>query len=224
MKKTLVILFVAGVLAACKSTDSNKSDYQYKDVPFTNVHFSDDFWAPRIETIRSVTVPFAFHKCEETHRIDNFAVAGKLMEGKFNSPYPFDDSDVYKIMEGAAYLLAVKEDKALDMYMDSLIHLIGAAQEPDGYLYTTRTIGGDSQHPWAGSKRWENERDNSHELYNVGHMYEAAVAHYLATGKRSFLDIAIKSADLLCNTFGPEEEKITALFPQHYNLIFFIST
>ena len=209
MKKTLVILFVAGVLAACKSTDSNKSDYQYKDVPFTNVHFSDDFWAPRIETIRSVTVPFAFHKCEETHRIDNFAVAGKLMEGKFNSPYPFDDSDVYKIMEGAAYLLAVKEDKALDMYMDSLIHLIGAAQEPDGYLYTTRTIGGDSQHPWAGSKRWENERDNSHELYNVGHMYEAAVAHYLATGKRSFLDIAIKSADLLCNTFGPEEEKIT---------------
>ena len=86
----------------------------------------------------------------------------------------------------------MKEDKALDMYMDSLIHLIGAAQEPDGYLYTTRTIGGDSQHPWAGSKRWENERDNSHELYNVGHMYEAAVAHYLATGKRSFLDIAIK--------------------------------
>ena len=121
MKKTLVILFVAGVLAACKSTDSNKSDYQYKDVPFTNVHFSDNFWAPRIETIRSVTVPFAFHKCEETYRIDNFAVAGKLMEGKFNSPYPFDDSDVYKIMEGAAYLLAVKEDKALDMYMDSLI-------------------------------------------------------------------------------------------------------
>ena len=108
MKKTLVILFVAGVLAACKSTDSNKSDYQYKDVPFTTVHFSDDFWAPRIETIRSVTVPFAFHKCEETHRIDNFAVAGKLMEGKFNSPYPFDDSDVYKIMEGAALLYNCK--------------------------------------------------------------------------------------------------------------------
>ena len=159
MKKTLVILFVAGVLAAHGQHEVGGTfhrlavqDYQYKDVPFTNVHFSDDFWAPRIETIRSVTVPFAFHKCEETHRIDNFAVAGKLMEGKFNSPYPFDDSDVYKIMEGAAYLLAVKEDKALDMYMDSLIHLIGAAQEPDGYLYTTRTIGGDSQHPWAGSK------------------------------------------------------------------------
>lgn len=209
MKKTLMILFAAGALVGCKSVGTDKSDYQYRDVPFTNVHFSDNFWAPRIETIRSVTVPFAFHKCEETHRIDNFAVAAKQMEGKFNSPYPFDDSDVYKIMEGAAYLLAVKEDKALDAYMDSLIHLIGAAQEPDGYLYTTRTIGGESQHPWAGSKRWENERDNSHELYNVGHMYEAAVAHHQATGKRSFLDIAIKSADLLCATFGPEEGKIT---------------
>ena len=75
------------------------------------------------------------------------------MEGKFNSPYPFDDSDVYKIMEGAAYLLAVKEDKALDMYMDSLIHLIGAAAGT-GWLSYTRTIGGIPQHPWAGSKRW----------------------------------------------------------------------
>lgn len=208
MKKTLMMLGLAGTLLACQSVDTN-SDYTYKDVPFTQVHFTDRFWAPRIETIRSVTVPFAFQKCEETHRIDNFAVAAKLMEGKFNSPYPFDDSDVFKIMEGASYLLAVKEDKALDAYMDSIIHLIGAAQEPDGYLYTTRTIGGASQHPWAGDKRWVNERDNSHELYNVGHMYEAAVAHFQATGKRTFLDIAIKSANLLCNTFGPEEGKIT---------------
>lgn len=208
MKKVLMMLGLAGSLLACKATDIH-SDYTYKNVPFSQVHFTDNFWAPRIETIRSVTVPYAFHKCEETHRIDNFAVAAKLMEGKFNSPYPFDDSDIYKIMEGASYLLAVKEDKALEAYMDSIIHLIGAAQEPDGYLYTTRTIGGKSQHPWAGNKRWVNERDNSHELYNVGHMYEAAVAHYQATGKRSFLDIAIKSADLLCDTFGPEEGKLT---------------
>lgn len=103
------------------------------------------------------------------------------MEGEFNSPYPFDDSDVYKIMEGASYLMAVKQDKALDAYVDSLITLIAAAQEPDGYLYTVRTSG--RNHPWIGKERWENERDNSHELYNVGHMYEAAVAPYLATGK-----------------------------------------
>ena len=183
-------------------------DYTYQDVPFTNVHFTDKFWAGRIETVRNVTVPFAFDKCEETGRIDNFAIAGKLKEGRFNSPYPFDDSDVYKIMEGAAYLLAVEKDPELDAYMDSLIYLIGKAQEPDGYLYTNRTIS-NPLHPWAAKHRWENERDNSHELYNVGHMYEAAVAHYKATGKRTFLDIAIKNANLLCETFGPEPGKIT---------------
>lgn len=209
MKKIFLIPVLALGLASCNSGEKAASDYQYKDVPFTNVHFTDNFWAPRIETIRSVTIPFAFKKCEDTHRIDNFAVAGGLMEGKFNSPYPFDDSDVYKIMEGASYILAVQDDPALDHYIDSLITLIGAAQEPDGYLYTTRTIGGETVHPWAGSKRWENERDNSHELYNVGHMYEAAVAHYQATGKRNFLDIAIKSADLLCEVFGPGEGQIT---------------
>lgn len=208
MKKALLYALVSLGFVSCHSDQISMSDYIYKNVPFTNVHFTDSFWAPRIETIRQVTVPFAFRKCEETHRIDNFAVAAKLKEGKFDSPYPFDDSDVYKIMEGASYLLAVKKDIALETYMDSLIYLIGAAQEPDGYLYTTRTIGGESQHPWAGSKRWENERDNSHELYNVGHMYEAAVAHYQATGKRSFLDIAIKNANLLCETFGKEEGKI----------------
>ena len=208
MKKIFLAIWAIGSLCACETIEE-KVDYTYKEVPFTDVHFTDNFWLPRIETIRNVTVPFAFRKCEETHRIDNFAVAAGIKEGKFNSPYPFDDSDVYKIMEGASYLLAVKEDNGLDAYMDSLISLIGAAQEPDGYLYTTRTIGGSSIHPWAGKKRWENERDNSHELYNVGHMYEADVAHYQATGKRDFLDIAIKSADLLCNTFGPEEGKLT---------------
>ena len=208
MKKIFLAIWAIGSLCACETIEE-KVDYTYKEVPFTDVHFTDNFWLPRIETIRNVTVPFAFRKCEETHRIDNFAVAAGIKEGKFNSPYPFDDSDVYKIMEGASYLLAVKEDNGLDAYMDSLISLIGAAQEPDGYLYTTRTIGGSSTRPWAGKKRWENERDNSHELYNVGHMYEAAVAHYQATGKRDFLDIAIKSADLLCNTFGPEEGKLT---------------
>ncbi len=208
MKKIFLAIWAIGSLCACETIEE-KVDYTYKEVPFTDVHFTDNFWLPRIETIRNVTVPFAFRKCEETHRIDNFAVPAGIKEGKFNSPYPFDDSDVYKIMEGASYLLAVKEDNGLDAYMDSLISLIGAAQEPDGYLYTTRTIGGSSIHPWAGKKRWENERDNSHELYNVGHMYEAAVAHYQATGKRDFLDIAIKSADLLCNTFGPEEGKLT---------------
>jgi DUF1680 family protein len=150
-----------------------------------------------------VTVPYAFRKCEETGRIDNFAVAGGLKEGRFRGAYPFDDSDVFKIMEGASFLLAVQKDEKLDAYLDSLIFLIGKAQEPDGYLYTNRTIN-DPPHRWIGKNRWENEWDNSHETYNAGHMYEAAVAHYLATGKRNFLDIAIKNADLMCATFNPD--------------------
>ncbi len=202
MKKILLAVCLTPLLFSCKS-EENTMDYHYQDVPFTHVHFNDHFWAPRIETIRTVTVPFAFAKCEETGRIDNFAIAAKLMEGKFRTVYPFDDSDVFKIMEGASFLLAVQKDEKLDAYLDSLISLIGAAQEPDGYLYTNRTIN-NPPHPWIGKERWVNEWDNSHETYNAGHMYEAAVAHYLATGKRNFLDIAIKNADLMCRTFNPQ--------------------
>lgn len=215
MKRIVFVISVISILFSCQ-TEEKKTDYTYKDVPFTDVHFTDNFLASRIKTTKDVTIPFAFKKSEETGRIDNFAIAGGLKEGRFISPYPFDDSDVYKIMEGASYLLAVQEDKELDAYLDSLIYLIGKAQEPDGYLYTNRTIN-NPLHPWAGSVRWEDERDKSHELYNAGHMYEAAVAHYQATGKRTFLDIAIKNADFLCNTFGPEKGKLE-IAPGHQEI------
>lgn len=206
MKKYTCLVFSLLLipLSSCKEEQATeKGDYPYKDVNFTYVHLNDKFWTPRIETVRKVTIPFAFEKCEETGRIDNFAVAAGLMEGKFKGSYPFDDSDVFKIMEGAAFVLAVQKDEKLDAYMDSLITLIGKAQEPDGYLYTNRTIN-NPLHQWLTPNRWETEWDNSHETYNAGHMYEAAVAHYLATGKRNFLDIAIKNADLMCKTFNPE--------------------
>lgn len=183
------------------SNEEKIGDYQYKDVNFTKVKIHDKFLSTRIDSVCAITIPYAFQKCEETGRIDNFAVAGGVKKGKFRGSYPFDDSDVYKIMEGASFSLAVKKDEQLNHYMDSLIHLISLAQEPDGYLYTNRTIN-NPPHKWIGKKRWENEWDNSHETYNAGHLYEAAVAHYLATGKRNLLDIAIKNADLLCETFN----------------------
>lgn len=202
------ILSVALLLATAACTHKpSMQDYPYSEVRFTEVHLNDKFWRPRIDTVIRVTIPYAFKKCEETGRVDNFAIAAGLKEGEFCTVYPFDDSDLYKIIEGASYALMVRPDSALNHYLDSLIWLIGKAQEPDGYLYTTRTIG-KNVHPWAGKARWENERDNSHELYNMGHLYEAAAAHYYATGKKNLLDIALKNAELLCKTFGPGKREV----------------
>jgi DUF1680 family protein len=177
-------------------------DYPYTPVPFTDVRIDDAFWSPRLETNRTVTIPYDFRKCEETGRIDNFAKAGDLMEGEFRGNR-YDDSDVFKVIEGAAYSLALHPDPDLDRYLDGLIAKIAAAQEEDGYLYTTRTIDPENPARWAGEERWS-FLAQSHELYNVGHLYEAAVAHHLATGKRTLLDVALRNANLIDSVFGPE--------------------
>jgi hypothetical protein len=191
------------ILALGLAAPQAEKDYPIRPVPFTRVRFTDAFWAPRMETNRSVTLPACFRKCEETGRIDNFSKAAGLMEGPFKG-IPFDDSDVYKVMEGAAYSLALRPDPGLDQYLDGLIAKIAAAQEPDGYLYTARKLMTPEQcaKTLAGPRRWEFE-SSSHELYNAGHLYEAAAAHFQATGKRNLLDVAIKNANLLLEVFGP---------------------
>lgn len=184
-------------------TGHSQTDVPILEVPFTQVRFQDDFWSPRMETNRTVSIPSAFKECEKNGRFDNFAIAGGLKEGEHRGDFSFDDTDPYKIIEGASYSLAVKYDAQLDAYLDSVITLIAAAQEPDGYLTTCVTNKCTRLSGWWGTHRWE--KINSHELYNSGHLYEAAVAHYRATGKRSLLDVAIKNADLVCQVFGPEE-------------------
>ncbi|MGJ3237586.1 MAG: glycoside hydrolase family 127 protein [Anaerolineae bacterium] len=179
---------------------TTRMDYPFQPVSFTAVAIQEGFWLPRIETNRTVTIPYDFKMCEETGRVDNFVKATGKMSGKFEG-YWFNDSDVYKIIEGAAYALQVHPDPELEMYIDSLIDKIGEAQEPDGYLYTPRTIDPANPHEHAGPERWSNLY-MSHELYNLGHMYESATAYYRATGKRAFLDICIRSADLIASVFG----------------------
>ena len=202
MKLHLVtpLLILIG-LSAC-TTQPEKTDYKITGVPFNEVKISDQFWLPKIETNRTVTIPASFAKCEETGRVESFVKAAKK-EGKFETEFPFDDTDVYKTIEGASYSMSVHPDPKLDRYVDSLIVLIGKAQEPDGYLYTARTIDPQHPHKWSGNERWVQESVLSHELYNSGHLFEAASAHFQATGKRNFLDIALKNADLLDQVFGP---------------------
>jgi DUF1680 family protein len=206
-------LYVALWASAAGAQQQPARDYPVKPVPFTSVHFNDVFWAPRIEINRTVTIPFAFQKDEETKRVYNFeraakALRGEPLEDKKPPGYPFDDTDVYKVIEGASYAMSVKPDPELDRYVDGLIAKIAAAQEKDGYLYTTRTIDPEHPHQWAGTKRWELEKVDSHELYDLGHLFEAAAAHYQATGKRNLLDVALKAATLLENTFGPGKAPI----------------
>jgi DUF1680 family protein len=210
MKLVRIALTVATIALATFAAQAQKQpphDYAVQPVPFTAVHLDDVFWAPRIETNRKVTIPAAFEQCELSGRMNNFDRAAQALRGEPHDmkapPYPFDDSDLYKVIEGASYALSVTPDPKLDAYVDKLIAEIAAAQEPDGYLYTTRTINPENPHRWSGKERWVNERNDSHELYNLGHLFEAAVAHYQATGKKSLLDVATKSADLLVRTFGP---------------------
>ena len=190
-------------------------DNRLAPVPLKNVKTHQGFWHQRLETARTVTIPHVLHQNEITGRNDNFAVAGGLKKGVFEGAR-FNDSDVFKTVEGAAYSLQNQYDAKLDHYLDSLITLFAAAQEPDGYLYTVRTINKDTtgSYDWiAGPYRYSFE-NGSHELYNVGHLYEAAIAHYNATGKKSLLNIAVKNADHLVRTFGPNPGQLVVI-PGH---------
>ncbi|MEP7143741.1 MAG: beta-L-arabinofuranosidase domain-containing protein [Ferruginibacter sp.] len=198
MKKILLPMFLILVI----KLPAQKKDYPIQPVAFTHVHVNDNFWKPKMQVNAAVTIPYILEMCKEHGRIDNFLAAAGKRDNKICSEFPFDDTDVYKWIEGASYALQVEPNPTLSKYLDTLIAIIGDAQEKDGYLYTFRTIKPAVPHDWVGSKRWEKDSVLSHELYNAGHLYEAAYAHYNATGKKSLLNIALKNADLLVKDFG----------------------
>ena len=183
--------------------------YPIDPVPFTSVKVTDNFWGQRLQASREVTIPLAFSKCEETGRYENFVKAAHPSDTYKVEGFSFDDTDVYKTIEGASYSLQTYPDKKLQKYIDSVLVIVAGAQEPDGYLYTARTMNPKHPHNWAGKERWVAVENLSHEFYNLGHMIEGAVAHYQATGKRNFLDIAIKYADCVCREIGngPQQKK-----------------
>ena len=210
MKRLLTIMLSAMVVltAAAAKKPQQVHGYPINPVPFTAVKVTQaSFWGQRLEASRKVTIPLAFSKCEETGRYTNFTNAAAHLKDPSKTftvgGLSFDDTDPYKTIEGASYILQTYPDKRLVQYIDSVLDIIAAAQEPDGYLYTSRTQNPQHPHEWAGDKRWSKEEDLSHELYNLGHMVEAAIAHYQATGSRKFLDIAQRYADCVCREVGP---------------------
>ncbi len=163
-------------------------------IPFQEVRITSSFWKPRIETNTAGTLAQCLHQCEQTGRLANFARAGRLQEGPFQGKF-FDDSDVYKVIEGAAYCLAHRRDPELEARIDGIIDWIAAAQQPDGYLNTYFTL-------VKPEERWT-DLFLMHELYCAGHMFEAAVAYAAATGKTRLLEVARCKADHIDATFGP---------------------
>lgn len=210
---TITALAALALLPAGARKETRSSGYPITPVAFTSVKVANNtFWGQRLETSRNVTIPLAFGKCETTGRYKNFERATEIMAhpadkydiGKL-MPFCFDDTDPYKTIEGASYILQTYPDRKLKAYIDSVLDIIGRAQEPDGYLYTARTQNPAHPHPWTGATRWSKEEDLSHELYNLGHMAEAAVAHWQATGSRKFLDIACRYADCVVREVGSAE-------------------
>ena len=197
MKRTnaAILLVVAAAITAAARADGPKHR-KLTAVPFTEVKIQDEFWAPRIETNREKCLPHNFKWCEQTGRFSNFAKAGGLIDGKFEGIY-FNDSDVYKVLEGAAYSLADHPDEKLDKMFDEVVAKIAAAQQPNGYLNSYYTL-------VEPDKKWTNCAVK-HELYCAGHLIEGAVAHYRATGKKNLLDVAVKFADRIDEIFGPDK-------------------
>ena len=213
MKKLVTIALAAAMTLTASAAQKQKQQahgYPISPVPFTAVKVTPGtFWGQRLEASRKVTIPLAFSKCEETGRYTNFSNAAEHLKDPSKvfkvGGLSFDDTDPYKTIEGASYILQTYPDKKLVQYIDSVLDVIASAQEPDGYLYTSRTQNPQHPHEWAGDKRWSKEEDLSHELYNLGHMVEGAIAHYQATGSRKFLDIAIRYADCVCREVGPNQ-------------------
>ncbi len=201
--------------APSTATGAEAHGYPINPVSFTSVKVDDPLWSPRLQAARDVTVPLAFSKCEESGRYENFHKAAHPSADYHVGGFPFDDTDVYKTIEGASYLLQTYPDARLEAYIDSVLAIVATAQEPDGYLNTSFTMNPAHPHSWmTPNKRWASVEVLSHEFYNLGHMVEGAVAHYQATGKRNFLDIAIRYADCVCRNIGDGPGQLT-LVPGH---------
>lgn len=198
----VVVMLLVPLMAMGTAKDSTMATFEVqslRQVPFNKVAFSDNFWLPRLKIQKEVLVPFSLEKT--AFSVENFRRVGAYLRGeqvteRFKGRY-YTASDLFKVMEGVAYLLMLEKDPALEAKMDEIIDVIAAAQKPDGYLYEHHILPEHLRNPNNNSRAGEKPYSMviaSHELYNMGHMYEAAIAYYQATGKRKWLDISEKNA------------------------------
>lgn len=206
MKRLTLPLAIMALLPALFSCTKQKEQTEVATpVDFTQVSITDSFWRQRLDVNANVTIPHSVQKCYDEGRVDNFLFTSGKKQGRFQGIWGFNDSDVYKVLEGMAFSYSVNKDPELHAQMDTLISYIADAQQPDGYLYTAWSLRvRDYANIYCTYKKEPYDNlEESHEFYNMGHMYEAAVAHYLATGQDNFLNIALKSANHIYDTFGP---------------------
>ena len=205
--------FVAFVCLLCVSGSAMASG-EIKQVPFTDVQVKDLFWKQRLDVMRNTTIRYAFQKVSDAGQIRNFEYAGKIVSGEaqvgdltFQSGNPYDDAEVYKVLEGASYVLTTQADASLEAYCDDVIDKICSAQEPDGYLQTNFTIH-NPLHPWYNGQKWVSDWNLSHETFNVAELIEAAIAYYQATGKDKLLSCAKRAADNMLEYFNEDGIKM----------------
>ena len=193
---------------ACLVCGSMMAKGEIKQVPFTDVQVKDQFWKQRLDVMRNTTIRYAFQKCTDAGQLRNFEYAGKIVSGEaqvgdltFQSGNPYDDAEVYKVLEGASYVLTTQADASLEEYCDGVVDLICSAQEPDGYIQTNFTIH-NPLHPWYNGEKWKSDWNLSHETFNVAELIEAAIAYYQATGKDKLLNCAKRAADNMLGVFN----------------------
>ncbi len=206
MKKIFFLVTII-IITASYTFSQKEYDYKFKPAEIKSVNITGGFWLSRFETNRNITIPHVIDQCKVTGRLDNLYYAAGIKEGEYCTAYQFDDSDVFKTIEAISYSLMSKPDAGLEKIVDEWIELISKIQEEDGYIYSPRKAPSEKIKRAIGPERWSNLQW-SHELYNMGHLYEAAAAHYKSTGKKTLLNIALKNAALILATFNPQNLQI----------------
>lgn len=208
-----VIILICFIISALSGTHINATDKRaasegnpLKPVSFEKVTLTDAFWSNRMRIQKETLVPVAFERTQQA--VEDLRMTGnylKGIKGPLPDPHRFNISDLFKVIEGAAYLLKMERDPLLEARIDNIAEVLASAQQTDGYIYPAHTTGTSARHEhWGGSGMGNKPYSwvvHSHELYNVGHLYEAAVAYYQATGKKNLLDITEKNAKHINKVF-----------------------